>query len=293
MNRMSLLKKLMPNTLHSNQNSILLRCKSTTTISLADSQNSTRKILFRCNSSSTKTFYDSQSGGLINVGGGPKLHDVTFANTKVDEFQNKLSQVLSHQLLYSIQVMRTDSRTLDTIALTNPKDNKLPLIFLKADSIPEIIAHKDLIIKVDGYVIDMSTLSTIDERKQQIALIKKAISFNKQIRIMLRTNLSNSSHSPSCVITTGGIIGDLCDAGANIIMLEHYDDTGNNNPIDCDTVRECIEEALYLDCSGDPIKQRLGLYSQNINAIKVAIDLGCNQFVSDKDIDHDLDMYLQ
>ena len=109
---------------------------------------------------------------------------------------------------------------------------------------------------------------------------------------MLRTNLSKSSHSPSCVITTGGIIGDLCDAGANIIMLEHYDDTGNNNPIDCDTVRECIEEALYLDCSGDPIKQRLGLYSQDINAIKVAIDLGCNQFVSDKDIDHDLDMYL-
>ena len=229
-----------------------------------------------------KTFYDSQSGGHISVGRSATLHDVTFASTKVEEFQTKLENVLSNRFLGSLQVIRTDSRTLDTIQVAGTGE-PTPLIFLKADSLPEIQAHKDLKIKLDGYVIEMS-MDTMDDNDKlgHMAMIKEAVNHGKQVRVMLKIDLSSNG---ACAITSGNAIGDLCDVGADIIMLEHDVIAAEGNVIDEDKVRETIEEAFYLDISGSPINQRLGLYTQDMDVMNVAIELGCVHFVTHHDME--------
>ena len=231
----------------------------------------------------TKTFYDSQSGGMISVGGSCTLHDVTFAASPVNEFQDKLQSVLHNPLLESLQVMRTDSRTLDTITLLKKEDKPMPDIFLKADSLPEIHAHKDLNIKVDGYVIAMSTQSSALEKEEHLAMLKEAVDGEKKVRVMLTTDLSESGTE---VIATGNVIGELCDIGASIIILEHHNDHGA--VIDADKVRQTIEEAFYLDISGSPINQRLGLMTRDTESMDTAIELGCIHYVTNRDQDQSL-----
>ena len=225
---------------------------------------------------------------MITVGGSSTLHDITFASAPVNEFQDKLAQVMANPLLGSLQVLRTDSRTLDTITLLKQKEHAMPAIFLKAAALPEIHAHKDLNIKVDGYVIDMDVeLMAADrsdeDRAHHIAMIKEASAGEKQVRIMLRVDLSSDSAVDG--ISTGSAIGDLCDAGASIIILEHHSEQGKH--IDADKVRETIEEACYLDISGAPINQRLGLVSQDKEAMEVAVELGCIHYVTNYDNDED------
>lgn len=195
------------------------------------------------------------------------IHDVTFSTGKWDNDQllkilavkPASIEVHSLQQLKEIQIMGED----------------LPPVSIKVrnlDDVDQLSAFK-----VDGLVISADVNDP--NRLEVVESVQEAVNMGFEVRAMIPCDLTSSGASSA--ITVGGMIGDFADAGASTIMLENRGETTDD--LDEDTVREILEEGLYLDVSGDPIKQRLGLYAPlpaGEKCLKVAIELGCLQFVT-------------
>ena len=226
-----------------------------------------RRMITTRRSISSKTFYDSQSGGYITVGGSAALHDTTFASGLWDN-----DQLLK---LLSIKPSSIEFSSLKQLEEIRIMDEELPPLYISVDSLDNV--EKLSSHEVDGIVVNLSSSGL--NRFDLVDMVGEADSMGFSIRATVNCDLS--INGTASAIATGAIVGDLADAGASVIMLKNESDGEHDE----DTVREVLEECLYLDCSGDPIKQRLGLYvlspeGDGEDALKVACELGCLHFVT-------------
>ena len=273
--------------------------------------------------SNTKTYYDSQSGNYITVGGTVKIHDVTFRGESSCDVKSIENVLEKFPMINSIQIPLPEpvsvlltgtvvpAQSMDIIIQLNAlreknKAFKNILYYLPAAAATAAVNTEtgtDLG-SVDGgvgygYVVDISASSTSAQRNDIINLVKSltkesnsssssAKTLSKHVRTMLSCDLGSTGSSS--IISTGGIIGDMADAGSQCIILqqENQDDEG---AIDADVILGLIEEGLNLDCAGDPIKQRLGLHinmkQEGVDeALRIAVDAGLKNFTA-KCKDHD------
>lgn len=182
------------------------------------------------------------------MGGGRQLHDTTFSCS---------SQAFDAQLLQKVLDMKPASLEVDASLLESiSKHTPLPPLYTKIqqDSAFDSLSQ-ELRTALGGYIVDLRVSDTATVRAEKLALVRllTAKAEQKPIRALCHCDLS--AEGSSTVISTGGIVGDLVDSGAQSVILHT-----EIEPIDLDVCREVVEEALYLDCAGDPIKQRLGLH---------------------------------
>jgi len=232
----------------------------------------------RALSSISKKYYDSQSGGFITVGGGTRIHDTTFAlarhqtSPSLSSFDPKLLQKVLDMKPNSLEV---DVSLLEQIAHSSPT---LPPLYLKIEQdIMFNALNAELRAAIGGYIVDMRVSDSAHTRAEKLGLVKKLHDAGgKPVRALCHCDLSASGSSS--VISTGGIIGDLVDSGACSVIL-HSD----KQPLDADVCRNMLEEVLYLDCAGDPMKQRLGMHislrgEEVEDVLQQAVDLGVMHF---------------
>ena len=231
------------------------------------------KLWVQRTASLSKTYYDSQSGLQVTVGGKVMLHDITFA---------KNVPKLDYKLLGSVLEMKPDTMEVDVnvIKLIRDHSSSTPL-FAKIDrdgTLLQMLTNEQLS-ALTGYVIEVSVSDSLHIRKVQLSLIKHAVALGGTVRANLLCDFSPEGTEE--VISVGSAVGDLADAGAKCIILKPLDET-----IDKDVCRQMIEEAMWVDCAGDPIKERLGMYVPlgkdiDLDVLKQAFDLGVKHFITD------------
>jgi len=173
--------------------------------------------------------------------------------------------------------MKPNSLEVDASLIGTVSQSATPPLYLKIEQYSELNAlSKELMAAVGGYIVDVRVSDSASTRAEKLDLVRRLHGTGQPVRALCYCDLSASGSS--AVISTGGVIGDLVDSGAKSVILHSH-----TEPIDLDVSREVLEEALYLDCSGDPIRQRLGVHVTfrgrgDEEVLKQAAELGVMHF---------------